>query len=194
MSAIRILHLGCVCNSLRCRGGRNWLGSAGPLWHDGRMVTAQSTRLRTRLEAFSGVALVVLVLGACSEDGATSVQVPTEASISDMASPTDPIATSPPTTSLDRDIPEAGLPQTEVLNITIEVAENVLQQAEVALGSPVKIRVRSAVEEEFHLHGYDLELTGTDVQFSFTADRLGEFLLESHSTGQQLFVLTVVGD
>ncbi|MEN9803112.1 MAG: hypothetical protein RLZ37_2237 [Actinomycetota bacterium] len=157
-------------------------------------MTARTTYLRRRLAAFTGMTLVALVLGACSEDGTTSVQVPTESTISDMASPTDPIATSPPTTSADRDIPEAGLPQTEVLNVTIEVAENTLQQAEVALGSPVKIRVRSAVEDEFHLHGYDLELTGTDVQFSFTADRLGEFLLESHSTGQQLFILTVVGD
>ncbi|MFM8856352.1 MAG: hypothetical protein ACKOI2_03945 [Actinomycetota bacterium] len=158
------------------------------------MVTAHTTRQRSRLAVFSGLALLASLVVACSDDSATSVQAPTEFTISDMASPTDPIATSPPTTSADRDVPEAGLPQTEVLNITIEVAENTLQQVEVALGSPVKIRVRSAVEDEFHMHGYDLELTGTDVQFSFTADRLGEFLLESHSTGQQLLILTVVGD
>jgi hypothetical protein len=158
------------------------------------MTIAQAARRQTRLSMFSGVAVLAILTSACSEDSTTSVQDPTEFTISDMASPTDPIATSPPTTSADRDVPDAGLPQTEVLNITIEVADNSLQQAEVALGTPVKIRVRSAVEDEFHLHGYDLELTGTDVQFSFTADRLGEFLLESHSSGQQLFILTVIGD
>jgi len=158
------------------------------------MVTRNAARRRSNLAVVTGVVVAASLMGACSQDGATSVSVPTEFTISDMASPTDPIATSPPTSSADRDVPEAGLPQTEVLNIIIEVAANTLEQVEVALGTPVKIRVRSAVEDEFHMHGYDLDLTGTDVQFSFTADRLGEFLLESHGTGQQLLILTVVGD
>ena len=194
MSSVRILHQGFLRSSLRYRVGRTRWENVDLLWHDGRMVTARTSRWRSHIAALTSVVLATIVAGACSENSATSVQIPAESTISEMASPTDPIATSPPTSSADRDVPEAGLPQTEVLNITIEVADNTLEQVEVSLGSPVKIRVRNAVEDEFHLHGYDLELTGTDVQFSFTADRLGEFLLESHSTGQQLLILTVVGD
>lgn len=111
-----------------------------------------------------------------------------------MASPTDPIATSPPTSSADRDVPEAGIPQTEVVNIFIDLADEGSQVIPVPLGSPVKIRVRRSIEDEFHLHGYDLELTGTDVQFSFTADRLGDFLLEAHNSGEQILTLSVFED
>lgn len=136
----------------------------------------------------------MLLVAACSAEQDASVPDITDVTISNMASPTDPLATSPPTSSADKDIPEEGVPQTEVVNIVVDTAEGIVQDAAVPLGTPVNIRVRSSAQEEFHLHGYDLELTGTDVMFSFTADRLGEFLLEGHDSGQQLLLLTVFQD
>ncbi len=138
--------------------------------------------------------LVMLLAAACSAEQDASLPDITDVTISNMASPTDPLATSPPTSSADKDIPEEGVPQTEVVNIVVDTAEGIVQDAAVPLGTPVNIRVRSSAQEEFHLHGYDLELTGTDVMFSFTADRLGEFLLEGHDSGQRLLILTVFQD
>lgn len=164
------------------------------MWHDGRMVNAHSIRRRSRLVSVSGFVALTMLVSACSQDGTADVQQLTDSTISNMASPTDPIATSPPTSSADRDVPEAGIPQTEVVNIFIDLADEGSQVIPVPLGSPVKIRVRRSIEDEFHLHGYDLELTGTDVQFSFTADRLGEFLLEAHNSGEQILTLSVFED
>lgn len=130
----------------------------------------------------------------CSAREDSAVQNSTEVTVSNVASPTDPLATSPPTSSADKDIPDAGQPQTEIVNISIDASDGVVQEAAIPLGSPVNIRVRSAVEDEFHLHGYDIDLRGTDVVFTFTADRLGNFLLEAHDSGQQLLNLTVFED
>jgi hypothetical protein len=141
-----------------------------------------------------GVALAVVLGASCTADQSASEQTPTEVTVSDMASPTDPIATSPPTSSADKDVPDAGSPQTEIVNILVDVDEGGVREAAVPLGSPVNIRVRGSMEDEFHLHGYDLDLRGTDVVFTFTADQLGTFVLEAHESGQELLTLTVFED
>jgi hypothetical protein len=61
----------------------------------------------------------------------------------------------------------------------------------VPLGTPVSFHVVTATEQEFHLHGYDVEEEGTDVTISFTADQAGSFELESHDTEELLFTLVV---
>jgi hypothetical protein len=160
-------------------------------------MSARSSKIRQQLiPAMAVVSALGMVMGttACSAEQESSVQEPSEVTVSNRASPTDPEATSPPTSSADKDIPEAGSPATEVINIFIDVDEGAVQEAAVPLGSPVNIRVRSSAEDEFHLHGYDLDLRGTDVLFTFTADRLGEFLLEGHDSGQQILILTVFED
>ena len=50
----------------------------------------------------------------------------------------------------------------------------------VPFGSSVKIVVTSAAEREFHLHGYDIELSGTRVTFNFTADIGGRNMVSIH--------------
>lgn len=136
--------------------------------------------------------LSIAVVASCSQDDSGTPGEVTEVTISEMASPTDPVVSAPPTTIIDRDVPEAGLPEAEVVNIMVDVSEGVTQEESVPLGTPVTIRVRSSVEDEFHLHGYDLELKGTDVLFTFTADRIGEFILEGHNSGQEVLILRVV--
>jgi hypothetical protein len=63
----------------------------------------------------------------------------------------------------------------------------------VPLGTEVSIRVTSATPDEWHLHGYDIELTGNDVTFQFTATQAGEFELEGHDSGALVLLLTVAG-
>ncbi len=66
--------------------------------------------------------------------------------------------------------------------------------ASVVMGTPVTIHVIAEVEDEFHLHGYDIELSGDDVTFEFVADKLGEFELEAHESGEVLLNLSVIAD
>ena len=121
------------------------------------------------------IVIAGFVFASCGGDDTTSTvessPVTTESSI---ASPTDPAATAPPTSSIEVDL-EDGAPAT----------------ASVVLGQEVTIVVTADDEHEFHLHGYDIELTGTDVSFEFVADREGEFELETHDTGELVLTLTV---
>ena len=51
-----------------------------------------------------------------------------------------------------------------------------------------------ANDDEYHLHGYDIEVEatkGTPGKISFTADETGQFDLESHVTNKTLLVLYV---
>lgn len=111
-----------------------------------------------------------------------------------MASPTDPAATAAPTSTAAKDTPEEGEPSTETVSILVDADVGETQEVSVALGTPITIRVRASQSDEFHLHGYDLELTGTDVTFNFVADRLGEFELETHNSGQLVLMLSVLED
>ena len=63
----------------------------------------------------------------------------------------------------------------------------------VALGTSVSFHIVSATDQEFHLHGYDIEDEGTDVTMTFVADQAGTFDLESHATDTLLFTLVVAG-
>jgi len=110
------------------------------------------------------------------------------------ATPTDPAVTAPPTSTAAKDNPEEGEPSTETVSVLIDADAGETQEVSVALGTPMTIRVRSSQADEFHLHGYDLKLTGTDVTFNFVADRLGEFELETHDSGQLVMMLTVLED
>jgi hypothetical protein len=64
----------------------------------------------------------------------------------------------------------------------------------VAKGRTVRIIVISDVNDELHVHGYDLpaELTaGRPAVVEFTADQAGRFEVETHESGLQLFQLQV---
>jgi hypothetical protein len=111
------------------------------------------------------VLLGVAGLSSCSsDDAATSVSLaPTTEATS--ASPTDPVSTAAPTSTASKDTPESGTPATESVTIDLDADSGVPEEASVVLGTPVTIRVFAEVEDEFHLHGYDIELSGDDVTF-----------------------------
>ena len=69
-----------------------------------------------------------------------------------------------------------------------------IAQIEVDEGEPVRFKVRSAIAEEIHIHGYDLmkdvEAGGT-VSFDFPASIEGIFEAELEGRGEQILELTV---
>jgi hypothetical protein len=61
------------------------------------------------------------------------------------------------------------------------------------VGDFINLTVNSenGLEQEFHVHGYDITLGGLSVTFRFTADMAGSFLVESHDTGLKACTLVV---
>jgi heme/copper-type cytochrome/quinol oxidase subunit 2 len=69
-----------------------------------------------------------------------------------------------------------------------------VERVDIDLGDRVTIRVTSDVDEELHLHGYDLkeDLTaGTPVELTFTADIPGVFEAELEHSGLKVVELQV---
>ena len=69
-----------------------------------------------------------------------------------------------------------------------------IQRWQVAQGDDVRIVVRSDVDDEIHLHGYDIEKPvgpGKPATFAFGATIPGRFELESHESGGQIAQLDV---
>ena len=86
----------------------------------------------------------------------------------------------------------------EVVEISVIIGQTsgsaVAYQA--TLGSTVRLKILNPdVDDEFHLHGYDLESgvtpAGQEAIVEFTADKLGIFDLESHVTGEWILTLVV---
>ena len=86
----------------------------------------------------------------------------------------------------------------EVVEISVIIGQTsgsaVAYQA--TLGSTVQIKILNPdADDEFHLHGYDLESgvtpAGQEAIVEFTADKLGTFDLESHVTGEWILTLVV---
>ena len=151
-----------------------------------------------RIVHVSSACLASLVcLVSCSSSSTTDAPLESGAptSVSGAATPTDPVNSAAPTSSAAKDDIAEGTPSTEsvVIEVNVDIDEMPVI-ASVNVGSPVTIRVVSAENHEFHLHGYDIELEGTDVKFEFTADQVGDFELEVHDTEEVILQLSVVAD
>ena len=145
----------------------------------------------SRRVVFSCLSVIVLLVSCGGGDSSSSNESSPATTDSGIASPTDPGAVSPPTSSIEVEVPESGTPSTESAFIEVDLEDGAPATASVVLGSPVTIVVTADEEHEFHLHGYDIELSGTEVSFDFVADRAGEFELETHDTGELVLTLTV---
>ena len=86
----------------------------------------------------------------------------------------------------------------EVVEISVIIGQTsgsaVAYQA--TLGSTVQIKILNPdADDEFHLHGYDLESgvtpAGQEAIIEFTADKLGSFDLESHIANDWILTLVV---
>jgi FtsP/CotA-like multicopper oxidase with cupredoxin domain len=78
---------------------------------------------------------------------------------------------------------EPAEPPVARINVKGGVIAGDVKSIEVAKGDTVRIVVSSDVEDEIHLHGYDIEkeaAPGKPARFEFKADVEGAFELESH--------------
>jgi ABC-type Fe3+-hydroxamate transport system substrate-binding protein len=120
---------------------------------------------------------LVLSLGACSSnDSAADTTIPS------AATPTDPT-----------DSKMAAPTEVSVIVGTDSSPDRI---EEVALGANVQVTLSNPqADDEFHLHGYDLSPGETKMGeasiISFTADKAGDFEIESHVTEDVLVIIRV---
>lgn len=112
------------------------------------------------------------------------------------SSTTDTTSLSVDTTAPATTDPVAGKLAPVTINVTVGTDSGADRRENVTLGAPVTVNlVNPGGDDEFHLHGYDLSTgetpKGVTSSISFTADKAGEFELESHVSGDVLVVLVV---
>lgn len=119
----------------------------------------------------------LIAVGACSSSSS-----PDSTAFSDSTVASDSTAVSDTSTPSDGPL-QIGITVGQNDFTTTNGADGVL---EVPLGASVEVFVTNpSADDEFHLHGYDLEATAAKGQtgtISFTADQAGEFEVESHIT------------
>ena len=132
--------------------------------------------MKTLFRVVLPIALVAS-LGACSSsDSATDTTMP------NAASPTNPSNS------------KMAAP-TEV-SVIVGTDSSPDRIEEVALGANVQVTLSNPnADDEFHLHGYDLSPGETKMGevsiISFTADKVGDFEIESHITEDVLVIIRV---
>jgi len=141
---------------------------------------------------------LVVALAACGSDndgGGDTTAPPTtraETTTSEAATTTAPPTTAErTTTSAPTTAPSTTAADPGRIEVDADTIGDTPMTATVPLGTSVTLVVHSATPQEFHLHGYDITATGTDVNMQFTADQAGGFELESHDTEKVFLVLTV---
>jgi hypothetical protein len=107
--------------------------------------------------------------------------------------------TNPPSASPGAGSSSAGAKtSTKTTEIVVSVKDGKVSpkvhRVKVAAGSPVRILVSSDVDDEVHVHGYDIERevsAGQSTTIEFTADQTGVFDVETHESGLLLLQLQV---
>ena len=143
------------------------------------------------------VAVIIVLLTACGAD--------------DDAEPTTPSPSSPPGGSQSTTVTTAGgttttapattvAPAPEVRSITVAFAGGAVAggpaEVTVSSGERVHLEVTSDVEEEVHVHGFDLKQPvgpGVAAVFDFVADLPGIWEVELEGSGVPLLRLEVQG-
>ena len=134
---------------------------------------------------------LVAFAGCSSSDDNSDVfgDATTTVSVADTAD------TAEPTTS-DETTTTASAEGTVRISVTVGVDSGKDRVEEIPLGSQVELSFTNpAVADEYHVHGYDLgdgeTAKGETKTFTFTADKAGDFDVESHATEDVLVVLRV---
>jgi hypothetical protein len=130
---------------------------------------------------------------------ATTVAPTTTTAPSTTAAPTteatDATDSTGPTSSVD-DQPVSGEGVEIIVEVGVDDATTVGSRVEpVPLGSDVTLRlIDNSQAQDYHLHGYDIEQKvdkGVEAVMQFTADKAGQFEVESHLDDRLLVVLDV---
>ena len=132
--------------------------------------------MKTLFRVVLPIALVAS-LGACSSsDSATDTTMP------NAASPTNPS--------------NSKMAAPTEISVVVGIDSSPDRIEEVTLGANVQVTLSNPnADDEFHLHGYDLSPGETKMGeasiISFTADRAGDFEIESHVTEDVLVIIRV---
>lgn len=141
-----------------------------------------------------GLLVAVAAVAGCADTGPRIEEQPAE-----------PQAASPPPATTVPDAADTSdeEPPTEESDADVEVVEVAIiggqaqtdhRRVDVAVGTIVRIQVRADVDEEIHVHGYDLTAPVTPADpgmLEFTADIPGAFEVEAEHSGLELFQLRV---
>jgi plastocyanin len=107
-------------------------------------------------------------------------------------------ATAPGTSSGAASSPSDAGTSAKATDIVVSVKDGKVSpkthRVKVAVGSSVRILVSSDVDDEVHVHGYDIEReisAGQSATIEFTADQTGVFEVETHESGLLLIQLQV---
>jgi hypothetical protein len=132
--------------------------------------------MKTLFRVVLPIALVAS-LGACSSsDSATDTTMP------NAASPTNPS--------------NSKMAAPTEISVVVGIDSSPDRIEEVTLGANVQVTLSNPnADDEFHLHGYDLSPGETKMGevsiISFTADKAGDFEIESHITEDVLVIIRV---
>ena len=107
-------------------------------------------------------------------------------------------STEPPVESTEPPVESTEPPAEEPLGVTVEIESGTvvggIQRLKAKIGDQIRITVSSDVEDEFHLHAYDLTLQiapNEPATLIFEADIPGVFEGELHDAGYQILSLEV---
>ena len=138
-------------------------------------------------------ALSLMACGSGSNTASTTTApvAPAPSTTKPATSPGAP-ATTPASEPLPSDVPVTG----DAVEIIVNVDDpaQVGQVFPVALGQTVILRLVSDTDQEYHVHGVDLEkqvAAGVEATFEFTADTPGDMEVESHTTDTVLATIRV---
>ncbi|MET7876320.1 hypothetical protein [Micromonospora profundi] len=154
------------------------------------LVRAPGSRLPALLA--TGLLTALLVTGCGQDDDDPSVAAPSAAPTSAAAPTTTPTAAGSPTPSASPSTPAVDR------EITVTIAKRRVDpptgRVTVGKGESVRITVTSDVDDELHVHGYDLGArlpAGVAGSVEFRADKTGLFEVETHDSELVLFQLVV---
>ncbi|MFP4073757.1 MAG: hypothetical protein ACLFRT_01965 [Actinomycetota bacterium] len=139
--------------------------------------------------------LLAVAVGACAsaEPAATTTTVD-DTLLTTMLTTTTSRAASTTTTTITSPSTASTTPELDVEFVGGEAVGPAV--FEVALGETVDIWIRSDVDDEVHVHGYDLTyplVAGEPLHLSFIADVPGIFEVEVHTGHTVLFEVEVSG-
>ena len=141
-------------------------------------------------------ALAVAGCGSDSDSGSDTSAATTTATTS--APPTTAgTTTAPATPTTASTVPATDAPaKGDAVEIIIDVDDpaQIGKTWPVGLGQTVVLRLLSDTDQEYHVHGYDIETqaaAGVEATMEFTADQAGDFEVESHTTEAILAILQV---
>ncbi len=138
------------------------------------------------------VGLAVLVGGCAGPEVSPPTGTPPPAPApTPTAAASTPLATAtPPATSASPSPDDAA----QVVELHVSEDPDAPRRVEVAAGTTVRLRVSSDIDDELHVHGYEVGIplrAGSTTERDIRADRPGLFEVESHGTGAPLLQLVV---